>query len=1245
MPKHLLACLLLLSSFVVFPLDAKPGSPRIKPVDAAESVRLAADVKAEFVHAWHGYRQYAWGHDDLAPISHKPYDWYGESLLMTPVDALDTLVVMGLTEEADAARELIATKLDFDKDIYVKNFEITIRLLGGLLSGYQLTGDARLLAKAEDLGTRLLPVFDSPTGLPWVEINLRNGKTRNPLSNPAETGTLLLEFGTLAKLTNKPVFYDKAKRALVETFKRRSSIDLVGSAIDVQTGQWTDADSHVSGGIDSYYEYLWKCWRLFGDEDCLAMWKTSIAAINAHLADEVDGALWYGYADMNTGKRTHTTWGALDAFLPALLSMSGDVPRAARLQDSSFHMWQLNGIEPEVLDYRTGEIPYPGYALRPEIVESAYYLAHYTRDRKYLSMGRTMFRDFEKYCRTDAGYAALKNVVTKEKKDRMESFVFAETFKYYYLLFAPAALDFDAITFNTEAHPLRATWRKPAPVAVADSVAASDAASDVDPRIGTAHGGNVFPGAVVPFGMLQWSPETTKGDHSHVAAPGGYAYDARRVRGFGLTHLSGTGCRGASGDIPFLPMTAEPTVSPSTDAKDETFSTTYSHVNETAEPGMYAVRLANRVKVELAATARTGSALFRYPSGMPATMLIRTSDSEVGSSDASVTIDAATRSVSGSVTSGNFCGYLDAEDRRSYYTLYFVAAFDHAFAGQGTWEDAAVHAGANLARGGTGYGKDGFPEAGKGSGAWLRFDTAAERTVGVRVGISYVSIDNARANLAAENPPSKTFAAVRDAARGAWNEWLSRIAIDGGSADQRRVFRTALYHASMHPNLFSDANGEYAGFDGKTHRVGPNQHAQYANFSGWDIYRSQLQLVTLLDADIGSDIAQSLLNQADQNGGEWDRWTHNNGGAHVMNGDPAAPAIAAIHAFGSTRFDAKKALASLVHAAEVPTAHDREKRGCAIECVGQRPDLERTRALGYVPTDTQAWGGAAETLEQASADFALAAMAHRLGDAATSRRFLERAGHWRNLFNPTATPAGGYIQNRNADGSWPAFDPASDDGFAEGSAAQYLWMVPFDVPGLFDALGGRERAIARLDALFHDEDGAWALTGSGDLHVEMDNEPSIAAPWLYAVAGQPWKTQATVREVVNRLWNATPDGIPGNDDLGEMSSWYVWSALGMYPLFPGRAELVLASPLFARAVIRRGSGDIVIDAPAAQADAPYVQSLQVNGQASTKAWLPAEFIAKGGHLLFELKHDPRSDWGGAKADEPPAFLTATSASH
>lgn len=444
------ACVIALLAPAAAALAAPPS-----PVDSAA---MAARVKAEFLHAWNGYKQYAWGHDELKPLGKKPFDWYGQSLLMTPVDALDTLVLMGLNKEADEDRALIDSKLDFDKDIDVKVFEINIRLLGGLLSGYQLTHDPVLLKKAEDLGARLLPAFDSPTGLPYRFVNLRTGKVHGTVSNPAETGTLILEFGTLGKLTGKPVFYAKAKRALVATFERRAKIGLVGAGINIETGAWTDPDSSISGGIDSYYEYLWKCWRLFGDEDCLRIWQASIPAANRYLADDVHGQLWYGHADMNSGKRTATEYGALDAFFPGLLALSGDVKRAARLQDSSYRMWTLYGIEPEVLDYRAMRIAYDGYALRPEIVESTFYLYHYTHDPKYLGMGRTMFDDFVKYCRSDAGYAALKSVVTKQQKDDMESFVLAETFKYYWLLFHPKSLDFDVVTFNTEAHPLRRTW-------------------------------------------------------------------------------------------------------------------------------------------------------------------------------------------------------------------------------------------------------------------------------------------------------------------------------------------------------------------------------------------------------------------------------------------------------------------------------------------------------------------------------------------------------------------------------------------------------------------------------------------------------------------------------------------------------------------------------------------------------------------------------------------------------------------
>ena len=447
--KFYLFFLVMTGSIFILPIQGQ----NVKKIDKA---KLAAQVKSEFRHAWNGYKKYCWGHDDLKPLSKTCRDWYGTSLLMTPVDSLDTMYLMGFKIEADKTREYIVKNLSFDKDISVQNFEITIRILGGLLSNYQITGDKRLLNLAEDLGTRLLPVFNSPTGLPYRFVNLKTGAVKGEVSNPAETGTLLIEYGTLSKLTHKPIFYEKAKRALVETYNRRSPLGLVGRAINVETGKWTNTDSYVGSEIDSYYEYLLKCAILFDDADCWRMWRESIAAINKYLEDERHGELWYGHVDMNIGKRTATTYGALDAFFPAVLALSGDLTRAKRLQDSAFKMWQVHGIEPEEIDYTTMKVTDAGYPLRPEIVESTYYLYHYTKDPKHLRMGKTMFDDLVKYCRTDDAYAGLKSVVTKEKTDYMHSFLFAETFKYFYLLFAPEkTLDFNKVVFNTEAHPVR----------------------------------------------------------------------------------------------------------------------------------------------------------------------------------------------------------------------------------------------------------------------------------------------------------------------------------------------------------------------------------------------------------------------------------------------------------------------------------------------------------------------------------------------------------------------------------------------------------------------------------------------------------------------------------------------------------------------------------------------------------------------------------------------------------------------
>ncbi|MFH8696110.1 GH92 family glycosyl hydrolase [Streptomyces chartreusis] len=774
-----------------------------------------------------------------------------------------------------------------------------------------------------------------------------------------------------------------------------------------------------------------------------------------------------------------------------------------------------------------------------------------------------------------------------------------------------------------------------APTAPPDLV--QDPTPYVDPLIGTRNGGNVFPGAVTPFGMLSFSPENTRGDATRTAAPGGYHYDATRIRGFSLTHMSGTGCAGGSGDIPFFPYAGEVTSSPASDTEDAVYASDFSHSDESAEPGRYRVRLASGVSADLTATARTGSARFTFPADKPASLLVRSANSEVGSTDSTVRIDPAKRTISGSVTSGNFCGYLDPEGRRSYYTVHFTARFDRAFKTTGTWKDDRLDPGSTEASGGTGgFGSGGRPVAGKGAGGYVEF-APGTGPVNVKVGISYVSRAGAEANLAAENPPNRSFDAVADAARRAWRERLSAIRVGGGTDAERATFYTALYHALLHPNVISDADRRYRGSDGQVHVVGKGHRAQYGTFSGWDVYRDQVQLLTLLDPRVGSDIAQSLYELAEQNGGVWDRWLHGAGGTHVMNGDPSPIALAGIRAFGGTDFDLRGALRSLVKAATVPTDKDLSPAGKPVLSVGQRPSLDKYLKHHYMPSVSNAWGGAAETLEMSGADFALSQLAAEAGQKDMAKTFADRSQWWQNNFNTAATEDGGYIANRKADGSWvTGFTPATGNGFVEGTAAQYTWMVQHNPAGLFAAMGGRAAAERRLDTFFHDADGGWAFTGSGGDKSEMDNEPSINVPYLYAYAGAPYKTQETVRAAMRALWSTEPGGIPGNDDLGAMSSWYVFSALGMYPQVPSRAELVLASPLFPRIEIDRpGGGDISVRAQGAAADAPYVHSLAVDGRTSERSWLPASFVRDGGRLDYTLSATPDPAWGTSEA--PPSF--------
>lgn len=417
---------------------------------------IAALIRAETIRSWRSYERYAWGHDGFRPLSRTAYDWYKEPLGITLIDAYSTLSMMGFPKEAARIQKYVADSISFDRDMFVKTFEVNIRILGGLIDMYEISEDPAILKKAEDFGNRLLPAFKSPTGIPHYWVNLKTGATRGDTVNVAEGGSYLLEMGALSFFTGKPVYYEAAKRATKALYSRRSPLGLVSQDIDIQTGKWLDDRSHIGACIDSYYEYILKGWLLFGDPALKVMWDNSIEAINRYVADDRGTVLWYGTSSARTGKRTGTTVTLYDAFFPGLLTLAGDLDRAKRLDASWDRLWRKYGLEPMVYDYGRDSILNAAYDLNPEIMESAYYLYHRTADPLYQQRAEEYFNDLERYCRTDDAFSSIRDVRTKEKEDDLPSFFFAETMKYLYLTFHRVPhFEYTQVIFTTEAHPLQ----------------------------------------------------------------------------------------------------------------------------------------------------------------------------------------------------------------------------------------------------------------------------------------------------------------------------------------------------------------------------------------------------------------------------------------------------------------------------------------------------------------------------------------------------------------------------------------------------------------------------------------------------------------------------------------------------------------------------------------------------------------------------------------------------------------------
>jgi predicted alpha-1,2-mannosidase len=686
--------------------------------------------------------------------------------------------------------------------------------------------------------------------------------------------------------------------------------------------------------------------------------------------------------------------------------------------------------------------------------------------------------------------------------------------------------------------------------------------------------------------MVQLSPNT------EAPLGGGYRYSRPMTWGFGMNHLSGTGCA-LQGDVVSLPRTG-----PVETVEARHLKVAFSHAGESASPGAYAVTLANGVRAELTATPRTGWTRYAWPATRTADLVVDPAGFR-GSRDAAVRI-VGDRAIEGWTSSWGLWGTCPTRGENRY-RVYFHMTFSRPFRAYGTGNAERLLRHRRSARG--------FD-----AGAYVVFDARDGAPVVAKTGISYVSVAGARRNLAAEGGSGFDFDAVRSAAQARWNAELGRVAVGGGPPRAAATFYTALYHSLLAPTLFSDVDGRYVGFDGRVHGV-PRGRAHYTSYSLWDTYRSAAQVIDLVTPEVVPDMMRSLLDDRAQ-GGWLPKWVFGDFETNEMVGDPAANVLVDAYLKGLLRRgDVGRAWSALLHnATSVPDADERFEGRTGLEgfvddgYVGWRPKGDFNVAASL-------------NLEYAVNDCALALMAARLGNDADRRYLLRRAKRWRYTLDASV----GLARPRHPDGAWVApFAATSRTGFKEGAAGPYTWLVPQDVGGLARALGGRPQTRAKLDAFF----ASWHGAG-----FTPQNEHDLQAPYLYDYLGQPWKTAALVRRI-EALYTTAPNGLPGSDDLGTMSGWYVLSALGLFPLMGGDDSYALTTPLFDHVAL---SG-FAIDAPGTQTN-PYVASATLDGRPLATSALPHAALRAGSRLVYSLQPAPEAAW--ATGSDTPVSACAT----
>lgn len=734
----------------------------------------------------------------------------------------------------------------------------------------------------------------------------------------------------------------------------------------------------------------------------------------------------------------------------------------------------------------------------------------------------------------------------------------------------------------------------------------------VDPFIGTTNFGHTFPGPAVPFGMVQLSPDTDTPAWDYCS---GYLSRDDSIMGFSHTHLTGTG-RAEFGNVLIMPVIGELKTVPGTRQKpDAGYRSRFTHDSEKAEPGYYAVTLEDYgINVELTATRRCGFHRYTFPSGK-AHILVDVSHRLNGSAKGEVKVvngnqiegytrcDGKSGGWSFPVTVDNVNPVVGSSGTYTTvgYTVYFAAKFSKPFASScGTWKAGEVR-------------EHGKQESGERVGAFVCYSTKKNEEILVKVGISYVSIDGARRNLEAEIP-GWDFDRIRQSARGSWNKELSKIEVSGCTEAQKSIFYTALYHSLLCPYSFSDIDGKYTGMDGEIHEA--EDYTHYHLFSLWDTFRAEHPLLVLIQPQVNIDMIKSLIAKYQQ-GGWLPKWSLANNYSSVMIGAHATSVIADAYLKGLRGFDIGKAYQGMrKDALEVSTTLLYEGRG----------GIDYYIELGYVPAD-KVWESVSRTLEFAYDDFCLAQLAGALGKQDDRELFMNRALYYRNVFDSST----GFMRGRNSDGSWiEPFEPmAAVSSYTEGNAWQYSWFVPHDVEGLIKLMGGNEKFINKLDMLFKLPSKPVFPNIVGLIgQYAHGNEPSQHIAYLYNYAGEPWKTQQRVRQIMEERYGVDRMGLCGNDDCGQMSAWYVFSAMGFYPVCPSRPFYDIGSPIFEEVTIHLDNGkDFVIEARNTSQENKYIQQAKLNGIPLNSSRLRHSDLTAGGELIFEMGPEPNKAWG------------------